>query len=165
VFNFFESERIVMDFFSFPLVKYFWFLGLLVSYVLFYHGYKVKDGEETRNLTLVKGFAITIIFFLSSRTFISEQYVLYLIPFLIILKDVKFFKITWLLTSLFLFLNYFPFSFSYLIDIFFWKKYLELLASSIPSVLRLIGLSISAITFDFFILTWAVKETRGWMDE
>lgn len=155
--NFF-SGRVLDSFFSFPPIRYLWILGLMVSCLL-YHERQMNirlDAGVNGLHVLLEGFSFATIGFLLTRTFIPEQFVLYLLPPLIILSanslSKRYYRLIWVVALVFAFVNVYPFAFAYLVDINFWNSF-NYLANIIPlSTMRYATQFVIAMVFDFFLV-------------
>ena len=156
--NVFSTET-VSEVFSFPLVRYLWILGLMLSY--FYY-YKLQipsfneEGSRRCDLNmLLTGYLLTTISFLLTRTFIPEQFVLYLAPMIIIQLELSRFpkwKHIWISALIFAFVNLYPFAFAYLVDSNLWYTFSYLATTQPYSTARYAARSISALLFDYLLL-------------
>jgi alpha-1,6-mannosyltransferase len=133
-------------FYGFPLIRYFWIFGLIFSYLYLLN----KDNVEMKDM--VQAYLITTTCFLLTRTFVSEQYIIYLITFLLLNGMTYKSIIINILTSVFIYINYLPFSFFYLLNIGFWEKYLLSIHNPTFSLLRKILLVIIALGVDAYLL-------------
>lgn len=155
--NIFSVEAL-NSLFSFPPIRYLWILGLTAAYLL----YKERqtdvhsDARVDSLRALLEGFSFATIGFLSTRTFVPEQFVLYLLPFLMILSasDLprKFYRLTWGFALVFALVNFYPFVFAYLIDIEFWNIFNYLINTSPFSTLRNVMQFAVAIVFDGLLI-------------
>jgi len=150
------SQESLNSFFAFPLIRYLWILGLISSYLLYYgYGQKVSTNQGENLNTLLKGFSITTISFLLTRTFIPEQFVLYLLCTMILLSHEliqKYFKYVWIITLTFVLVNVYPFAFAYLVDINFWSIFNSLTTTQPFSTLRYAIRFIIAVLFDYTLV-------------
>jgi len=144
--------------FSFPPIRYLWVLGLIATYLLCKE--RQTDGHSDARVdslrALVEGFSFATIGFLLTRPFVPEQFVLYLLPFLIILSasDLprKFYRLTWGFALVFAFVNFYPFVFAYLINIEFWNIFNYLINTSPFSTIRNVMQFVIAIVFDLLLI-------------
>ena len=163
----FVSE-VLIQFFSFPTVNYLWILGLIVSYFLYYRIQNKPSDKlaQTGNLDLLlRGFSLTTICFLLTRTFVPEQYVLYLLPAIIMLPNVTltcdyYYKRIWIAALIFAFVNNYPFSFAYLINAKCWYTFNYLATTPPFSTLRYAARFAIATLFDFYLIKLLLRLVR-----
>jgi hypothetical protein len=156
--NVFSTEALT-SFFSFPIIRYLWMLGLMVAYFLYYKLQTGLSDEPTpaQNLDLLlKGFLFVTIGFLLTRTWIPEQFVLYLLPMAVMLTGVgpvqKYYKLIWISALIFASANLFPFAFAYLINADFWNVF-NYVANTQPfSTIRYAARFVIAAFFDYCLL-------------
>ncbi|MEM3769640.1 MAG: hypothetical protein QXG76_00455 [Candidatus Bathyarchaeia archaeon] len=153
----FSSESLKYVF-SFPLVRYFWVLGLTVGYLL-YHRLQ-KDSSEPHNLgLLLKGYIFVTIGFLLTRTFIPEQFVIYLAPPIVVQagtsqpKKILGWWPVWVLALAFAFINLHPFAFAYLVKPDLWYICNYWAFTKPYSSVRYLARFIIAVVFDLFLVT------------
>lgn len=165
--NVFRQE-LLNSFFTFPLVRYLWILGLMAGYISYYK-YQQRvftNFDQTENLNaMLKGFSFATIGFLLTRTFIPEQFVLYLLPTIIILSTNKsiqrYYKLIWALALTFAFVNLYPFAFAYLLNINFWTAFNYLATTQPFSTLRYATRFIIAVLFGYYLLKTFSKLVRN----
>ncbi|MEM1540439.1 MAG: glycosyltransferase 87 family protein [Candidatus Bathyarchaeia archaeon] len=150
------SSEVLNEVFSFPLVRYFWVLGLMVGYLL-YHKLQ-KDSDEPQGLSLLKGYLFVTIGFLLTRTFIPEQFVIHLAPLIIVqAKDWRPEKMlgwrsVWIPALTFTFINLYPFTFAYLINPELWYVFSYWAFTKPYSSVRYLARFITAVVFDLFLV-------------
>ena len=164
--NVFSTEALT-SFFSFPIIRYLWMLGLMVAYFLYY---KLQTGlsddpTPAQNLDLLlKGFLFVTIGFLLTRTWIPEQFVLYLLPTVVMLTGVmpvqKYYKLIWVTALIFASVNLFPFAFAYLINADFWNVF-NYVANTQPfSTIRYVARFVIAAFFDYCLLKFWLRMVK-----
>jgi hypothetical protein len=151
--NIFSLEAL-NSLFSFPPIRYLWILGLIAAYLL----YKERqtdihsDARVDSLRILLEGFSFATIGFLLTRPFVPEQFVLYLLPFLIILSasnlPKKYYWLTWGFALVFALVNFYPFAFAYLVDVEFWNIFNYLINTSPFSTVRYVMQFAIAIAFN-----------------
>jgi len=157
------SVEILNSLFSFPPIRYLWILGLIAAYLLYEERHtKIHSDARVDNLrVLLEGFSFATIGFLLTRPFVPEQFVLYLLPFLIILpasKSLKkYYRLTWGFALVFALVNFYPFAFAYLIDIEFWNIFNYLIDTSPFSTIRNVIQFAVVIVFDWFLVKLLFK--------
>jgi hypothetical protein len=153
--NMFTQESI-NSFFGFPLIRYLWILGLLSGYLLYYECQQNSSKDQTADLDLLlAGFSITTIGFLLTRTFIPEQFVLYLLSTMVILSSTSiqtYFKRVWIIALTFVFVNLYPFAFAYLINMNLFSVFNYLATTQPFSTVRYATRFIIAVLFDYTLL-------------
>lgn len=152
-------QELLNSFFTFPLIRYLWILGLMASYLLYYeYQQRVSNNfDQTENLdALLKAFSFATIGFLLTRTFIPEQFVLYLLSTMVILTTDKsiqrHYKLIWALALTFALVNLYPFAFAYLLNIDFWTAFNYLATTQPFSTLRYAARFIIAVLFGYYLL-------------
>lgn len=161
--NFFSSE-LLNSFFSFPPIRYLWILGLGAGYLLYYRLQKRLSNESTRTDSLnllLKGFSLATIGFLLTRTFVPEQFVLYLLPTMVMLSNpvsiLRCYKRVWILALVFALVNIYPFAFAYLIKADFWNTFSYLATTQPFSTLRYAARFAIAVFFDCYLIKILLK--------
>jgi uncharacterized membrane protein len=151
------SSGMLNEVFSFPLVRYFWVLGLMVGYLL-YHKLQKSSSEPHSLSLLLKGYLFATIGFLLTRTFIPEQFVLYLAPLIIIQaegwrseKSLGWVHV-WVSALTFTFINLYPFAFAYLINPELWRTFSYLTSTKPYSSVRYLARFITAVLFDLLLV-------------
>ena len=152
------SVEALNSLFSFPPIRYLWILGLIAAYLLYEERTTEihLDARVDSLRALVEGFSFATIGFLLTRPFIPEQFILYLLPFLIILSasnlPKKYYRLTWVFALVFALVNFYPFVFAYLMDIEFWNIFNYLINTSPFSTVRYVMQFAVAIAFDCFLV-------------
>ncbi|MEM3641412.1 MAG: glycosyltransferase 87 family protein, partial [Candidatus Bathyarchaeia archaeon] len=161
----FPSETL-NEVFSFPLVRYFWVLGLVVGYLLYHKLQKDSSGFHDLSL-LLRGYLFTTIGFLLTRTFIPEQFVIYLAPLIVVQAENSQSKKmlgwwhVWALALTFAFINLYPFAFAYLINPDLWYAF-SLWAFTNPySIVRNSARFAIAVMFDLFLVRILCEMVRN----
>jgi len=151
------SRETLNEVFSFPLVRYFWVLGLIVGYLL-YHKLQ-RNSSELHDLNLLlKGYLFATIGFLLTRTFIPEQFVLYLAPLIVVQAGNLPSKRTWgwmhvwVLALTFTFINLYPFAFAYLVNPNLWYIFSYWAFTKPYSSVRYFARFITAVAFDLLLV-------------
>jgi len=159
------TQESLNSFFAFPLIRYLWILGLMSGYLLYYEYQRNVTRNQAENLDLLlKGFSITTIGFLLTRTFIPEQFVLYLLSTIVMLssKSIQtYFKHVWIITLAFVFANVYPFAFAYLVNMNFWTVFNYLATTQPFSTLRYAMRFIIAVLFDYILLRLILRMVRN----
>jgi hypothetical protein len=158
------------SFFSFPLIRYLWILGLLLCYFSFFQSkisshVNSSDEQVSSDLQiLAKWFIFVTISFLLTRTFVPEQFVLYLLPAMVIMSNPmsihKYYKRIWILGLAFVFVNFYPFAFAYLINANFWSAFSFLATTQPFSTLRYATRFMIAVLFDFHLLKFLLDMVK-----
>jgi len=146
--------------FSFPPVRYLWILGLMASYLSYFRYHSISEHVGMGDLyTLSKWFSITTISFLLTRTFIPEQFVMYVLFTASLILGIsenlsleKYYFYTWLSALSFALVNFYPFVFAYLLNIEWWHIFNHLTTVKPFSTLRYITRSILALIFCICII-------------
>jgi len=164
--NVFSTETLT-SFFSFPIIRYFWMLGLMVAYFLYY---KLQtelpdDSTPAQNLNLLlKGFLFVTIGFLLTRTWVPEQFVIYLLPMAVMLTGVmpvqKYYELIWINALIFASVNLFPFAFAYLINTDFWNMFNYVANTQPSSTIRYVARFVIAVFFDYYLLKFWFKMVK-----
>lgn len=161
------SGELLNSFFSFPPIRYLWVLGLIVGYLLYYRLQTRLPDEptQTENLDLLlKGFSFATIGFLLTRAFVPEQFVLYLLPMMVLLSNPVsirgYYKRIWVLALIFAFVNIYPFAFAYLINANFWDTFSYLATTQPFSTLRYVARFMIAVLFDFYLIKLLFKMVK-----
>ena len=157
LFNEFFSTSFMKSFYLFPLVRYLWVLGVLIAILIFM---KILNQEPNNCKKIIMGCMFSILLFLLTRTFIAEQYVMYLLPFLILLDKKKLYEDIWKLAVIFLFINFYPFTFAYLLNVNLWKIFVKLNQTTPIMHIRLLLRSIIAFIFDYILIFNIYKEVK-----
>jgi Gpi18-like mannosyltransferase len=151
------SRETLNEVFSFPLVRYFWVLGLIAGYLL-YHKLQ-RNSSELHDLNLLlKGYLFATIGFLLTRTFVPEQFVLYLAPLIVVQAGNLPSKRTWgwmhvwVLALTFTFINLYPFAFAYLINPNLWYIFSYWAFTKPYSSVRYFARFITAVAFDLLLV-------------
>ncbi|MEM3700982.1 MAG: hypothetical protein QXL57_09010 [Candidatus Bathyarchaeia archaeon] len=152
----FQSESL-NEIFSFPLVRYFWVLGLMVGHLLYYKFQ--RDSSELPDLSLLlKGCLFVTMGFLLTRTFIPEQFVIYLAPLTVVeaenpnSRKIFGWKYVWVLALTFAFVNLYPFAFAYLINPDLWYTFNHWAFTKPYSSIRYSARFVTAVVFDLFLV-------------
>jgi hypothetical protein len=155
------SDETLNEVFSFPLVRYLWILGLMVGYLLYHKLQKnlLDDFPSFCSLDpLLRGYLFATIGFLLTRTFIPEQFVIYLAPLVIVqTKSPKFkgklgWRHIWILALAFAFVNLYPFAFAYLINPESWYIFNYLAFTQPYSNIRYFARFAIAVIFDLMLM-------------
>jgi hypothetical protein len=158
----FITSEALDSLFSFPLVRYMWILGLLGGYLLYFKLQEQENPVEDHNINLLLiGFLLTTICFLLTRTFIPEQFSLYLLPPIVILSShmpiLKYYNRLWIIALTFAFINNYPFVFAYLINPNLWQTFRYLATTPPFSTIRYIARFIIALLFDHYLIKILLK--------
>ncbi|MEM2463640.1 MAG: glycosyltransferase 87 family protein [Candidatus Bathyarchaeia archaeon] len=151
------SNEILHEVFSFPLVRYFWVLGLMTGYLMYHNLQKSSSGFHDLSL-LLSGYLFTTISFLLTRTFIPEQFTLYLAPLIVVQagnskpKKMAGWWHVWVLTLIFVFINLYPFAFAYLISPDLWYTFSYWAFTKPYSIVRNSARFVLAVVFDLFLV-------------
>ncbi|MCJ7424446.1 hypothetical protein MUP01_09300 [Candidatus Bathyarchaeota archaeon] len=156
-------------FFSFPLIRYMWLLGLLVCYVSFlaneYNDPKSLKANDDLKI-LAKWFFFVTISFLLTRVFIPEQFVIYLLfPMVILVGNhlsTRDFNVLWILTLAFALVNTFPTAFAYLVKPDYWYTF-SFYSNTAPfSTWRYLARFIIAALFDLYLARILLRGNKSW---
>jgi len=163
------SRELLSMFFSFPLIRYLWILGLMACYISYFKYQTISSENPGLGglYTLSKWFSITTVSFLLTRTFIPEQFVLYVLFPLTIMLGIsddpsleKYYLYTWLSALAFALVNFYPFAFAYLLDINLWKTFHHLRFMKPFSTLRYAVRFILASLFGFCVIKIIVNMVK-----
>jgi uncharacterized membrane protein len=155
------SADTLNEIFSFPLVRYLWILGLIVGYLLYHKLQKALPNDFSGFYSLdslLKGYLFATIGFLLTKTFIPEQFVIYLAPLIVVqAKSPKFknmldWRHVWILALTFAFFNLYPFAFAYLINPGLWYIFNQLAFTQPYSSIRYFARFATAAIFDFMLV-------------
>ena len=160
----FFSAELLNSLFSFPPIRYLWILGLIVAYLLYYeHWNKLPEDNVENAKSLLTGFSFVTIGFLLTRTFIPEQFVLYLLPTIVVSTKIsihRYYRYIWILALSFALVNIYPFTFAYLLNANFWNVFNYLATTPPFSTLRYIARFIMALLFDYCLLKLFMNMVR-----
>jgi len=154
------TEELLNAFFSFPPIRYLWILGLIACYISYFKYIKQtsKNLDKDNFFIISKWYSITMISFLLTWTFISEQLVLYIISTMTLMLGIlynnsfkRYYFYIWVLTLAFSLVNLYPFAFAYLLDIKFWNIFNYLAYVKPFSTLRFTARFILAIFFNYYM--------------
>ena len=155
------SAETLNEIFSFPLVRYLWILGLVVGYLLYHKLQKDLPNDFSGFYSLdplLKGYLSTTIGFLLTRTFIPEQFVIYLAPLIIVQakspksKNMWGWRHVWILALTFAFANLYPFAFAYLVNPELWYIFNHLAFTQPYSNIRYFARFSIAVIFDLMLM-------------
>ncbi len=163
------SEELLNLFFSFPIIRYLWLLALIACYV-FYLKDQVpssKNMDAYSLYALSKWSSIAMIGFLLTRTFIPEQFTLYLLFTMTVMLGIsrnaslkRFYFYAWVFALAFAFVNLYPFAFAYLLDINLWYAFYHLATMPPFSTLRNAGRFVLAVFFDYSLLRTLINMVK-----